>query len=236
MQNAPSSRPTPLRRRVKLVSAGTGLVAASCGALRAGDPRPSGEELEIGPAEDLMREHGVLRRVLVLYDEIARRLDARQSFAPQVLVSAGGVIRRVIEDYHERIEEEEVFPRMERARREVELVRVLREQHAAGRRVTDEIVALARGQLAVDSERQRLAQLLASFNRMYRPHAAREDTQLFPAFHALVGEHAYDELGEQFEERERELLGEDGFEGAVAEVAKLEAELGLADLAQFTPA
>jgi hypothetical protein len=26
---------------------------------------------------------------------------------------------------------------------------------------------------------------------MYRPHAAREDTVLFPAFHALVGEKTY---------------------------------------------
>jgi hypothetical protein len=32
-----------------------------------------------------------------------------------------------------------------------------------------------------------LAQTLRSFQRMYRPHAAREDTALFPAFRAVVG-------------------------------------------------
>ncbi len=64
---------------------------------------------------------------------------------------------------------------------------------------------------------------------MHRPHAAREDTVLFPAFHQLVGEKADDELGEQFEDREKQLLGDGGLEKAVADVAKLKATLGLDD-------
>ena len=69
---------------------------------------------------------------------------------------------------------------------------------------------------------------------MYRPHAAREDTVLFPAFRDTVGRSEYRELGEQFEEKEHELFGEHGFENTVAEVARLEARLGIADLARFT--
>ena len=42
---------------------------------------------------------------------------------------------------------------------------------------------------------------LRAFGRMYRPHAAREDTVLFPAFRDVVGRAAYRELGEQFEEQ-----------------------------------
>jgi len=70
---------------------------------------------------------------------------------------------------------------------------------------------------------------------MYRPHAAREDTVLFPAFHDLLGEKAYRELGEKFEDQEKKQLGNEGFEGAVAQVAKLEEQFGFADLDQFTP-
>ena len=70
---------------------------------------------------------------------------------------------------------------------------------------------------------------------MYRAHASREDTVVFPAFRAILGGAEYEELGERFEEREHQLLGEHGFEGAVAEVAQLEAQLGIADLAGFTP-
>jgi len=70
---------------------------------------------------------------------------------------------------------------------------------------------------------------------MYEPHAAREDTDLFPAFHALMGDRPYRELGEAFEDRERKVLGADGFEGAVKEVARIEEALGIHDLARFTP-
>ena len=76
---------------------------------------------------------------------------------------------------------------------------------------------------------------IRAFIRMFRPHEAREDTVLFPAFQKLVGHKEYDRLGEKFEERERKLFGGDGFEMAVRQVAQLEAALGIADLSQFTP-
>jgi hypothetical protein len=69
---------------------------------------------------------------------------------------------------------------------------------------------------------------------MYRPHAAREDTVLFPELRGLVGGAAYHELGEQFEDKEKQMLGDHGFEHAVAEVAKLEQAFGLDDLAKLT--
>ena len=79
------------------------------------------------------------------------------------------------------------------------------------------------------------ANALRLFIRMYRPHAAREDTVLFPAFRSLVSTHEYAALGEEFEEKEHALFGEDGFERVVAEVAVLERTLGIHDLAGFTP-
>lgn len=79
-----------------------------------------------------------------------------------------------------------------------------------------------------------LAQLLQGFGRMLRPHAAREDTVLFPAFRGTMGAAAYHELGEQFEGREHERFGEHGFADVVAEIARFEAMLGIADLGQFT--
>jgi len=98
------------------------------------------------------------------------------------------------------------------------------------------VSALAKTTLAADSDRKKLATVLRAFNRMYAPHAAWEDTVLFPAFHELVGEHAYKELGEQFEDEERRRLGAQGFEGALAEVGKIEQQFGVHDLARFTPA
>ncbi len=187
------------------------------------------EEAEVTPGEDLMQEHGVLERVLLVYDEAARRIDAGEALDLAVVGDAAALVRRFVEDYHERLEEELVFPRLEAAGCEVALVATLRRQHERGRQLTDEIT---RASAAPGGPR--LVEALRGFQRMYRPHAAREDTVVFPAFREVVGR-GYAELGERFEEREHAQLGPAGFHGAVAEVARLEEALGLADLEQFTP-
>jgi hemerythrin-like domain-containing protein len=70
---------------------------------------------------------------------------------------------------------------------------------------------------------------------MYRPHASREDTDLFPRLRDLVSANEFDAIAEQFEHEERERFGEDGFEKMVDRVARLERMVGLNDLDQFTP-
>lgn len=233
-----------LRRTLVLATSSIGMsaVLGACARPRdaaAREPKQeggAGEGDEVTPGEDLMREHGVLRRVMFLYDEAIRRLDGSEDVPGDALFSAAGVVRRVIEDYHEKLEEDFLFPRFERAGKHTDLVTVLRRQHQAGRLVTADVLTLAREPLREQAARRKLADRLRAFNRMYRPHAAREDTVLFPALRALVGAKAYADLGEQFEEKEHRMLGDEGFEKAVAEVAELEAALGIADLASFTPA
>jgi hemerythrin-like domain-containing protein len=197
-----------------------------------------GDDDEVTPAEDLMREHGVLRRVMYLYDDAALRLDGKPGMRPadvplDALAGAAGIVRKVIEEYHEKLEEDFLFPRYEKAGKLADLTAILRRQHVAGRALTAQIVALARAPLA-ETDRARLASVLRSFNHMYRPHAAREDTVLFPALRGLVGKHEYEELGEQFEDKETQMLGDHGFEHAVDEVARLEQTFGVDDLAKLT--
>ena len=64
---------------------------------------------------------------------------------------------------------------------------------------------------------------------------AREDTVLFPAFRGIVSAHEFDSLGEDFEKKEDELFGDDGFFKVVDRVAVIEKKLGIYELAQFTP-
>jgi hemerythrin-like domain-containing protein len=148
-----------------------------------------------------------------------------------VLTEAAGIVRRFVEAYHEEVEERFVFPVFLRAGVMVDLVNVLWDQHRAGKRVTEAILRRTKTGEGVDE----LPALTRAFTAMYRPHAAREDTVLFPALRGLVGARAYAELGERFEEMERARLGARGFEGAVEEVARLEERIGIHELAQFTP-
>ncbi len=83
---------------------------------------------------------------------------------------------------------------------------------------------------------QQAVQALRSFYRMYIPHIARENSVAFRAFHDLVPSKEYAELGEQFEEKEHALFGQDGFDKTVDRIAAIEKELSIYDLARFTPA
>jgi hemerythrin-like domain-containing protein len=193
-------------------------------------------EEEVSPAEDLMREHGVLKRVLLIYGEALRRLDEREEMPPDALKRAAEIIRSFIEDYHEKLEEDFLFPRFARAKKLVDLVGVLRDQHQAGRQLTDKTLRLATlSSIRNPGERGRLASSLRAFIRMYGPHEAREDTVLFPALRAIVTAHEYGALGEEFEKKEHELFGREGFEKIVERVAGIEKRLGIYELAQFTP-
>ena len=71
-----------------------------------------------------------------------------------------------------------------------------------------------------------LRDLLRQFNRMYAPHEAREDTVLFPALRRLVSKEEYAALGEDFEKKEHELFGGEGFEKMVDRVAAIEKDVG----------
>jgi hemerythrin-like domain-containing protein len=195
-----------------------------------------GEDEEVSPAEDLMREHGVLKRVLLIYREVMNSIDTNRDFAPDTVMGSAKLIREFVEDYHEKLEEDYLFPRFKKANKLVDLTDVLRQQHQAGRALTDRTMQLATATALKDAgQRATLRNLLYQFVRMYEPHEAREDTVLFPAFRKIVSKHEYDALGEDFEKKENQIFHGDGFEKNVDAVARLEKQLGIYDLAQFTP-
>ncbi|HEX8796052.1 MAG TPA: hemerythrin domain-containing protein [Polyangiaceae bacterium] len=209
---------------------------------RMGSPEKQGtsetaceKENEVLPVEDLMREHGVLRRVLLVYDECIRRLDAGADMPLDALTKSADVVSRFIEDYHEKLEEDFVFPRFQKAGKLVELTQLLARQHQAGRCITKQVQAVTPAILRDPSARRAFAERLREFVRMYRAHAAREDTVLFPALHEIVSWHEYDALGEEFERKETQLFGEGGFQKMVAQVDAIERSLGIEDLAKLTP-
>ena len=200
---------------------------------------PQGEKVEeekeeVTPPEDLMREHGVLDRVLLIYEAVMRRFGSGEDFDPAVITDSANIVREFIEDYHEKLEEDYVFPRFKQAGKMDRLTGILLEQHKAGRRVTDVILKLAPTSRKDEDVRRQLVGAMQSFITMYRPHAAREDTVLFPELKTVVSSNEYDSMAEEFEEKEHALFGEDGFDKMVHRVAAIEQTLGIWDLSEFT--
>ncbi len=212
------------------------LTGCSSSAAMAEEKKVKEGEEGVTATEDLMREHGLLERVLLIYEEGIRRFDAREALLPEPLSDAAMIVRALVEDHHGKQEESDVFPRLEKAGKLASLTAILRAQHNAGRGLTDGILKrLDPNRFNVPESRRELAALMRSFARMYRPHYAREDTVVFPAFREVVPPDEFAQLADQFEDREREVLGPEGFEKAVAHVARIEEAMEIADLDQFAP-
>src|SRR5438105_1654402 len=219
------------RRSLLRLLPAAGLTVVASGLL----PAQEKQEIEVTPAEDLMREHGLLKRILLIYEEISRRIAAKKDFPIASVTDSAKIIRSFIEEYHEKLEEDYLFPRFRKHGVLVDLVDTLQQQHEAGRRVTERILALSAAGLKSAADKNKLSGALGAFVRMYAPHEAREDTVLFPALHQIVTPHEFGALGEDFARKEHQLFGKEGFEGMVPRVAAIEKELGIYDLAQFTP-
>jgi hemerythrin-like domain-containing protein len=193
-------------------------------------------EEEVSPNEDLMREHGILNRLLLIYQEIVRRIENHEQFPLQAITDSAKIVRKFLEDYHEKLEEDHVFPRLEKAQQLVDLVKTLKEQHQVGRQLTDYILEhSSEDGLKDEIQRMAVADHMRLYIRIFRPHEAREDTILFPAFRKLLPKDEYMKLGDLFEDREHELFGEDGFEKTVGLVENIEKQLNIYNLSEFTP-
>jgi hemerythrin-like domain-containing protein len=235
------------RRNLLLTIAGASLLLGGCAkeGPAAADPKnapgasarqaPESESAarpkagEVTAVEDLMREHGVIRRVLIAYREAAARLRAKPASVPlDALRSAAQLIRTFAEDYHEKaLEEAYLFPRVrDGAPGLAPTVSTLIAQHQRGREVTDYVIATAQGapaRLAAEP----LARALDAFARMYDEHSAIEDTVVFLAWKKLLTPHELDEMGERFEQIEHQTFGKDGFDDAVERVSAIERALGI---------
>jgi len=217
-------------------------LAAGIGLTLAGSAAPASAQEKIDPEagvtapEDLMKEHGVMNRCLLIYEEGIRRLRGHQEVSPAVFQHTAELVRRFVEEYHEQNEEKYIFPEFERARKLTDLVETLKIQHKAGRQVTAAILRQAQpGSFGREGNRDRLIAACESFIRMYRPHEAREDTVLFPALRTLLTPKQVEALGDRMEEDEHKVLGDEGFERSLDQVVAIEKQLGIYELKQFTP-
>src|SRR5436190_23401401 len=86
------------------------------------EEKEEGEGQEVSPPEDLMQEHGLLNRVLLIYDTCKIHLINKENFPKDALFNAAGIIRTFVEDYHEKQEENYLFPRFQKANQLTDLV------------------------------------------------------------------------------------------------------------------
>lgn len=187
---------------------------------------------DISPAEDLMYEHGILERVLLVYEECIKHIEHLTPASLHVMHDAAEIVRTFIEEYHEKQEEDYIFNRFEQTEKMVELVGILRAQHEEGRTLTKQILRLTETQNAPDFIK--LKQLVHSFIYLYRAHMSRENTELFRAIPSVMTTAEYDALGDIFESNEHQLFGHKGYEKMLERVETLERKLGINSLSYYS--
>ncbi len=170
----------------------------------------------------------------MIYEAALQKFSDGKAFDPAVISGSAQIVRQFIERYHERSEELHLFPRFRAAGQMVDLVNVLYQQHQAGRRLTDTILGLAPLSGGPGDDRHNLMVAMQAFIRMYRPHEAREDTELFPKLRSVVSANEFDSMAEDFEKDEHQRFGSDGFETIVDRVSRLEMAIGINDISKVT--
>src|SRR4029077_6207950 len=96
-----------------------------------------------------MREHGILRRALLVYSETALRLRKNPAdVSPDALQKTANLFRNFGEDYHEKmLEEAYIFPKIKQkgSGDAGKYPDILIAQHVRGREITDHIISVTNG-------------------------------------------------------------------------------------------
>jgi len=224
-----------LLQRGALVLTSTALTASSISAFA---QKAEEAEPEVTATEDLMREHGVIRRALLVYAELADKIrKSPASVDAAALHKTAQLFRTFGEDYHERmLEERHIFPIVRRMKGEAaKYPDILVAQHNRGREITEYTLSVTNAPKISVLHAEPLARVFEQFVRMYENHAAREDTIVFPAWKTNFTNKQLDELSDQFEDIEHKMFGKDGFEDAEKTISGIEANFGFTDISQFTP-
>jgi hemerythrin-like domain-containing protein len=218
--------PTSHTRRRILAASGAAALVAAVGDVSAASSAT--DEHLISPNEDLMQEHGLVGRVILIYRRCMHNIEQGIEFDPSHIATAARIVAHVIHGHHELEEERILFPIVQRRKTLSPLIAVLVGQHQAARGLTGTIAntATAKG-LRDPNQRGVILNAMREFASMYEPHGAYEDTVVYPAFRAALSAQEYLKYSRMFAAEERKANGVDGFEKRVVELTGIENALGI---------
>ena len=184
------------------------------------------------PVEDLSSEHGLLNRILLIYDEFINRYRIGKKIALKDVNEMARIVRDFIENYHEKNEEKYIFPVVMRCKELRPMVKELLKQHRVGRKYTSNILKYSESVKGGDMKK--MVENIEKFTYMYRAHESREDTVIFRAFHMLSKEGNYKKLGKKMENVEEEKFGGKDYNDFLLKIIKVEKRLGIYKLEHYT--
>jgi hemerythrin-like domain-containing protein len=200
-------------------------------------PGKFGEELpSISPTEILSREHAIMERLMIVLESEVARIANGEDIDLFPVNHAAITIKAFGADHHMVDEEQFIFPKLREAGTMDSLVDTLELQHDKGREIIGRIIDLTRaGHIEDPGHLNELISLCLSFVIMYRPHAAWEETVVFPGLYDISTENYIDNINMRMHEEERALMSDPGLHRLMDNLRKIEKAAGTSELEHFTP-
>jgi hemerythrin-like domain-containing protein len=180
--------------------------------------------------EDLMMEHGLLSRLLLILDDLTKKINLDITINTQLIKITLMIIRKFFQDHHEKTEEKYIFPRLINTVHNDDVLELIN-QHKVARCLVDSIILDLDDNVDIRLISQKLRELID----MYKIHEARENSVIFNAFRKSISSQEYDQLEKIMDDEEEELLGENAYERVLNLVIMIEKKLNIHDLKTKTP-
>lgn len=189
--------------------------------------------MEITPNEDLMREHGILHRLLLIYENLLYRINYKIKINYKLFLVTAIIMHNFIELYHEKTEEKYIFPVLIKHNIHKELINELILQHKISNKITKKIINILYDEKNINVKL--LYKYISNFIYMYKYHSTREDTIVFQEFRKLLSDIKYQEISNLIENEEKLISNNQyTFNKVLKYVIIIEKHLDINDLSNIT--
>lgn len=187
------------------------------------------------PTGSLMAEHGLAERIMLIYERSIKDWKSGEEIDLSLINRTARIARSCIAGYHEQKEELYLYPLFREEGYLADMVDALERQHEAGLEATDKIIDLSSpGRIKDETHMNILMTLCRSYLFMYRPHIARENTELFPKLYDIASAGSIGSIAEKMASAATETSGKNGFGNILRDLAEIEQSLGIHDISEYT--
>lgn len=171
----------------------------------------------VSPLDQLVADHDVIQRALVLVEDVAECLEHDQVAPENLHKWLMNFFSEFVDKYHHHKEEHGLFPLLELAGipREGGPVGIMLREHEQGRE-------LVRAMAQTSEEGQPSARLITEYLSFLRAHIEKENRVLFPLANEVLDDHQKQELSEIFETIKQQTLGDQRYKKLLTELETME--------------
>jgi hemerythrin-like domain-containing protein len=169
---------------------------------------PVGDVKSMRPTDDLMDEHRVIERMLVILTKASNRLEKGQDVDSELYVDAVDFLKNFADKCHHTKEEKLLFEKMmERGvSGEVGPIAVMMREHQDGRAHVKSLDKLSKEKMS-KTTREGLIKSSRAYVDLLSKHIQKEDNVLYPLANQILDKEDQKELEKGFEEVEEKVMG-----------------------------